>query len=236
MPEPENWEQFRGSEVGGLLSNIYGTEKTVVRYPRLFQKKIDPTKSCESTGTKIRDKAKRKGRVSVPKVGLEKSSLPLIAAVDSIARRKKESIIKVELDEIRSRQNFYRPAYRHSIGDQEKEKLSQICQCKGGKILPEDLAYPITKTPLEVAAILVDNQKRLQFQERRLPTQLPDKGLCPPVLSQLEQMKEQVAGEISERTMYLQDLRNAGLRPPNDSRIRSEISLRLRELRKMNGS
>ena len=231
MPEPENWEQFRGSEIGGLLSNIYGTEKAVVRYPRLFQKKIDPIKSCEGSGT-----AKRKGRVSVPKVGLEKSSIPSIAAVDCIARRKKESIIKVELDEIRSRQNFYRPAYRHSLGDQEKEKLNQICQCKGGKILPEDLAYPITKTPLEVAAILVDNQKRHQFKERTRPTQLSDKGLCSPVLSPLEQMKEQVAGEISERTIYLQDLRNTGLRPPNDSRIRSEISLRLKELSKMNGS
>jgi hypothetical protein len=236
MSEPENWERFRGSEIGGLLSNIYGTEKTVVRYPKLSKKKADSIESHESSRIYIREIAKKKGRLSVPKVGLEKSILPSIAAVDSIARRKKESTIKVEVDEMRSRQIFYRPAYSHSLGEQEKEKLNQICQCKGGKILPEDLAYPITKTPLEVAATLKDNLRRREFAESRRPSRSLSNAARPPLLSQLEQMKEQVAGEISERTVYLQDLRNVGLRAPNESRIRTEILLRVNELKRMNGS
>lgn len=94
MSEPENWQRFRGSEIGGLLSNIYGTEKTIVRYPRLSKKKADPVESHERSRIYIREITKKKGRVSVPKVGLEKSSLPSIAAVDSIARRKRRAQFK----------------------------------------------------------------------------------------------------------------------------------------------
>jgi Uncharacterised protein family (UPF0193) len=236
MAEQENWQQFRGSELGGLLSNIYGAPKAQINYPKLSKKKFEPTEAFTSSGAKAHQPTKRNVIVAVPRVGLEKSkSRPSISAVDCIARRKQESIIKAEIDDARMRQNYYRPAHKQTIGDHEKERLNQICQYKGGKILPDDLAYPVSDTPMEVAAIKKENERQSQLADRRHPGRSLN-SQAPPVskMSNLEQMKEQVAGEINERIVHLESMRDMGLSSKDEIRIRSEISSRVAELKKLN--
>lgn len=236
MAEQENWQQFRGSELGGLLSNIYGAPKVQINYPKLSKKKFEPTESFNSSGAKAHQPTKRNVTVAVPRVGLEKSkSRPSVSAVDCIARRKQESIIKAEIDDARMRQNYYRPAHKQSIGDHEKERLNQICQYKGGKILPDDLAYPVSDTPMEVAAIKKENERQSMMADRRHPRKSShSQAPLASNMSSLEQMKEQVAGEINERIVHLESMRDMGLSSKDEIRIRSEISSRVSELKKLN--
>ena len=238
MPEPENWQQFRGSELGGLLANIYGTPKVEINYPKLSKKKFEPTAPYTSSGAKVHEPSGRKAVVAVPRVGLVRSnSRPSIAAVDCIARRKQESVIKSELDVIRMRQDHYRPAHKQSIGENEKERLHQICQYKGGKILPEHLSYPISDTPMEIAS----TKKRLEQNRMVVDRKNPGRAIGPSqtsvsTLSDHEQMKDQVASEINERMTHLDSMRGMGLTAADANRIRSEISQRVCELKKMDKS
>lgn len=236
MSEQENWQQFRGSDLGGLLSNIYGAPKAQINYPKLAKKKFEPTEAFSSSGAKPHQSTKRNVTVAVPRVGLEKANnRPSVSAVDCIARRKQESIIKAEIDDTRMRQHFYRPAHKQSIGDNEKERLNQICQYKGGKILPDNLSYPVSDTPMEIAAIKKENERQLYMADRRHPgksshSQAPQSGK----MSNLEQMKEQVADEINERIAHLESMHNLGLVSKDESKIRSEIASRVSELKKLN--
>lgn len=236
MSEPENWQQFRGSELGGLLANIYGTPKVEINYPKLSKKKFEPTKRFTSSGAKVHEPSGRKAVVAVPKVGLDRSNIrPSIAAVDCISRRKQESAIKSELDDIRMRQDHYRPAHKQSIGENEKERLIQICQYKGGKILPEYVSYPISDTPMEIASTKKRLEQNRIVADRRNPGRAV--GLSQTSVSTLsdhEQMKEQVASEINERMTHFDSMRGIGLTTADANRIRSEISQRVCELKKMN--
>lgn len=228
----ENWKEFRGSELGGLLSNIYGTPKPQIVYPKFSKKKFEPSEAFTSSGAKAHEITKRSINISVPKVGLERAnSRPAVATVDCIGRRKQESTIKAEMDDIKMRQNYYRPAHRRTIGDEEKERLNQICTYKGGKILPDDLSYPVSETPLEIAAIKKEKDRMDKIKENRLPQEMSSSGIRRhSVLSSLEQLKEQVAGEINERRMHLESMRELGLPAADESRIKGEISRRITEL------
>lgn len=236
MAEDNNtWQEFRGSELGGLLSSLYGAPKVQIDYPKLTKKKFEPTAAFSSSGTKVREVTKRNVSVVVPKVGLGKSGpRPTVAAVDCIARRKQESTIKAELDDIRMRQNYYRPAHKQVIGDHEKERLNQICTYKGGKILPDNLSYPVSETPMEIAAIKKERDRNDQVRRKKAP-QRADSMVATrgSVLSDLEQMKEQVASEIDERRIHLENMRTMGMSVGDESRIRGEISLRIAELQEL---
>ena len=228
----ENWKEFRGSELGGLLSNIYGTPKPQIDYPKFSKKKFEPTEAFTSCGTKAREVTRRSVNISVPKVGSGKTNCtPNVAAVDCIGRRKQESTIKAEIDDLKMRQSYYRPAHKQAIGDHEKERLNQICTYKGGKILPENLSYPVSDTPMEIAASKKERDRLDQLRDRRRPQQSSSSALKQDaVLSNLEQLKEQVAIEINERRTHLESMRSIGLPASDEKRIRGEISRRVAEL------
>ena len=232
----EAWQEFRGSELGGLLSTIYGAPKVQINYPKLSKKKFVPTESFKSSGTKARETVTRRNvEIDVPRVGLEKKSARApVAAVDCIARRKQESTIKAEIDDIRMRQSYYRPAHRHVIDDQEKERLNQICMYKGGKILPNDLSYPVSETPLEIAAMKKEKDRLSTMREKKMQGRGSTSGSGGrAVLSDLEQLKEQVVGEIDERRRHLESLRSLGLPSNDEGRIKAEISQRIAELHQL---
>jgi hypothetical protein len=181
------WQQFRGSELGGMLSSIYGAPKPVINYPKFTKKKFEPTEAFSSSGAKVRESTKQNVKIAVPRVGNTRNERPAMAAVDCIARRKQESIIRAELEEIKLKETYYRPAHRQAIGDSEKERLNQICTYKGGKILPNDVAYPMSETPMEMAAKKKERERMDQLRDRRNPVRSSSvSGAKAAVLSDLE--------------------------------------------------
>jgi hypothetical protein len=209
--ETESWKQLRGTELGGLLSSIYGKSAPLVNYPKITKKKtFEPTGTFSSSGAKVQASTKRNITVAVPKFGQNKSNgRPPIAAVDLIAKRKQESIIRAELDDIKMRNQHYRPAHSHLVGESEKDKLNQINTYKGGKILPPASSYPIGETPLEIAAKIAKEKDEMKY--RRNSSNSSSSIRKAPVLSDLELLKEQVADEINERRLHLESMKSLGM-------------------------
>jgi hypothetical protein len=196
----EGWEETESwKQLGGLLSSIYGKSAPLVNYPKITKKKtFEPTGTFSSSGAKVQASTKRNITVAVPKFGQNKSNgRPPIAAVDLIAKRKQESIIRAELDDIKMRNQHYRPAHSHLVGESEKDKLNQINTYKGGKILPPASSYPIGETD--------------EMKYRRNSSNSSSSIRKAPVLSDLELLKEQVADEINERRLHLESMKSLGM-------------------------
>ena len=62
------------------------------------------------------------------------------ALVDCIPQRRNETSIRNEMDNLKSKITSYRPARTHGARDgNEKDRLGQIFEFKGGKALPTEL-------------------------------------------------------------------------------------------------
>jgi hypothetical protein len=232
----ENWKQFNGTELGGLMNKIYGNEgKPQINYPRLKTKpreNVDPFLPCGGNPGAVdpRKATRKKVEVEVPKLGRsEKSSR---SAVQSIPRRRQESVIKAELDEISMRAAHYRPAHTRAIStDAEKDKYSQICAFKGGKGLPEELLQPIGEAPFELEAKRkeADRLSKLRIKYRG-PDAVPVQSRQ---LSHREVMATQLTQEINERCDYLDSMKAIGASVAETAVVRAEIAQRVAELKRM---
>ena len=217
------WRSFRGSpEVGGLLTALYGQPRPEINYPRPTQgAPFTPTTAFNSSGaTQGFTTTRRNVRVAVPRVGgggsgsmggSSSSPTTRLAPVDCIARRRQASRIQEELDQAKEQQRYYRAPIAHrAAGDSEKERLAQIFGYKGGKALPEELTCPAGDAPFELMAKKRERERLVRVMERRNPVGTL-RGTAPAPLSELEQLKEQIASEIDERRAFLQDMRAMGV-------------------------
>jgi hypothetical protein len=235
--DKENWRQFHGTELGSVLSSIYGN-KSKINYPQVKSKKSTPLQQGAFIGGKPNSsnpresKINRKPAVSQPYV--KPKSKPSVAPVDLIYHRKPQNIIQNEIEDIRMRNNFYRPAHAKAItSEEEKERLSQICTYKGGKGLPLVGTLPVGEAPFEVMER--NRQKRLEENHRAkrlgVPVQAANKLT---VLSYEEQLADQIVNEINERRTYLEEMERNGIYSDRADTIRNEIAIRLNELKKLN--
>lgn len=239
----QNWKQFQGTELGGLMSRLYGNEnKPVINYPKPKQKKFQPAPTFIPGGAKHNAVDPRKSTfnknvaidVPVPTGGRKPRKFN---AVDFIPHRRAEENIQLEIDEIKMRQSHYRPAHSQAYSSaEEKDKYAQICQYKGGKALPEELTQASGLAPFEVQK---KNKENELFAQRKL-AKLIKSGKAPPVaaapapLSATEQLMEQITGEINERTEYLAELSAAGNANAKIlARTKGEISERVAQLKKL---
>jgi hypothetical protein len=216
------WQSFRGSpELGGLLTALYGNPRATINYPKPKQgSPFTPTTTFNSSGaTRGFSTTRRNVAVAVPRVGGggsgsgsgSSSSPTRLAPVDCIARRRQASRIQEELEQAKEQQRHYRaPVAHRAAGDSEKERLSQIFGYKGGKALPEELTCPAGDAPFEIMAKKRERERLAKVLERRNPfgASCPT---APAPLSELEQLKEQIASEINERRAFLQDMRALGV-------------------------
>eukprot|EP01035_Chromulina_nebulosa_P018998 gene18998-24816_t len=233
----DNWKQFQGTELGSLMASLYSnTNKSKINYPviktktrtnqplfRPVSNKLDALDPTRST--------KRNVKVLVPKVnGKTSNNENNEAVINVIPRRKPESEINKELDDIRMRQAHYRPAYAHAItSDAEKDRLSQIFECKGGKILPESVNYPIKDTPIEISNKIKEKQRieSIKFKRGLNTKNIPSKAS----LSPKELLAEQITEEVNERYNYINEMKSINaLSKEDETRIKSEINQRLKEL------
>lgn len=145
MTEQQNWKQFQGTELGGLMARLYGNEnKPNINYPKPKQRKAAPPPVFIPGGAKHnavdpRKSTRREVNIEVP-VPTGGRRAQKFHQVDFIAHRKSADVMKNEIAEIKMRQTHYRPANSQAYSsDAEKDKFAQICQYKGGKALPEEL-------------------------------------------------------------------------------------------------
>ena len=112
--ESAHWQQFRGTELGSLLTTLYGNPRPAVNYPKLKTKggEFQPASKYTSSGAKVVVPTKRNVSVAVPRLtgmpcGQEEQPTRR-APVDCIARRKQADKIKAEIDDIKMRDSYYR--------------------------------------------------------------------------------------------------------------------------------
>jgi hypothetical protein len=237
MSEPmDNWKQFQGTELGGLMSQIYGNQRPVINYPKPKAKKNPlPAKDWVAAGNKAdavdpHKTTRRAVNIDVPKLGKATNDNSL-KPVDLINKRRSADTIKVEMDDIKYRQSHFRPAYVQPMSsDSEKDRLNQIFTFKGGKGLPENLTHPVGEAPFEAAQRRKEQQRVDAIRDRR--SGAPQRRISAP-LSESEQMAQQITAEIDERRNYLEEMRDIGVKSDQETRIRSEIARKVEELNRL---
>ena len=100
----------------------------------------------------------------------------------------------------------------------------------GGKGLP--VVLPVSEAPFEAAAKL--KQSQMQDAHRIRRGGAPAAHRTSAALSAHEQLAEQITREINERREYVEEMkRGGGLPAHEETRLRSEISQRLAELKRL---
>lgn len=216
----ENWKQFQGTEIGSLLSSIYGKNANKINYPIPQTKAFTPTRQFTSSGSAIRNPKVRKQIPDIEYYQKKTTRLPTRAAVDLIPKRKHENHIKEEISQIQYQQQHYRPAFNQPVStDAEKLRLNQIFTHKGGKGLPQDFVLPVTKAPFEI-----EHEKRMQ------PRQSP--SVHSVALSPEDELAKQITDEINDRVAHLTEMKTNGIISQYEEiTIENEIKLRVRELK-----
>jgi len=230
----DNWKQFQGTELGGIMSQIYGNQSKIkIDYPAVKttirkQKETFIPAGAKPDATDPRKSSRKEAKISMPKVGIKSVETP--ALIDCIPRRRNESKIKEELDDIKMRQTYYRPAYIKPIStDEEKDRFSQVCEYKGGKALPAELLTPAhAETPYEINEKLKAKERFDKLRGKQAQTKVLKKEL-----SLEEQLAEQISIEIDERRKHLEDMYKIGVSVEEENRIKGEISKRIDELSKL---
>lgn len=240
----DNWKQFQGTELGSLMSQLYGKQnRPAINYPKPnVKREFKPEKGFipggAAAGAEDPRKSTMRKDVKIAKPTFRRRTIDdecVVHPVDQIAHRRSENVIKVELDDMKMRQNYYRPAFTQPVSsEEEKERLSQICTYKGGKALPMNCVLPTGEAPFEMAAKARQEnmalKHRLQRTGESAVKQAP-KG----VISAEEQLTIQICQEIDERREFLEEMKaSGGLSAEREAAVRSEIAQRLREVKELN--
>jgi hypothetical protein len=252
----ENWKQFRGTELGSMLSGIYGNQRPQINYPQPKKKAFDPAKqkflpvnakvnSGQWQDPRKTTRRETSGKVSVPTgfkgAGYQRENY---APIDFIVARKGYSEIKKEIDVTKERSRAYRPPINNfKIGEDEKERYSQVCAYKGGKGMIEAGTHiSRDQTPYEVAQQRkrIDQEsafrasRKLGLSARSTNRAAALAPVAPKQLSDKEQMADQIAAEINERADYLEEMEALGdLSKAEKKRLQGEIRTRTIELESM---
>lgn len=236
----DNWKQFQGTELGSLLGSIYGNpNRTKINYPKMKSMPVAHDKrgfipgGARLEAADPRKATRRDVKIAVPKpIGNKSGQQENIKPVDFIPKRKGVATIQQELDDIRMRQEHYRPAFVKPVAvEAEKDRLSQIFTFKGGKALPEELTMPVGEAPFEV-----QNRRK---EVERLNTIRQKRGLMvvrsgsQSKLSVNEEYAQQIQREIEERTQHLEDMRQIGIKPAQEKVMMRELAHRVEELQRL---
>lgn len=232
--EQEHWRQFQGTELGALMSQIYGNQnKPKINYPKPTKstKPLLPDKQFMVGGnvhaSDPRKATRRPVNIAVPKHVPQKRE---ITAIDVVSRRRNADSIKQEIDDIKMKQTHYRPAYQAPYSsDVEKDKLSQIFTYKGGKGLPEEMTQIAGEAPFEA-------EQRRKEEQRLEAIRMKRSGAVarhqPAKMSEDELIMQQITQELDERRQHLEDMKEIGISKQEESRLRTEIARKLEELRR----
>jgi hypothetical protein len=234
----ENWKQFQGTELGSLLGSIYGN-KPKINYPKPKTSNKALSHGNFISGSKVdavdpRKATRKPVDVDLPSFTKKSSAITPAHAVDFIPRRRQETAIRAELEEIQLRQNHYRPAYTQAISSEaEKQRLSEICTYKGGKGLP--VVLPVSEAPFEIAERNRITRLNEEHRARRNGGSTVAVPRSKAAVSVDEQLAMQITSEIDERRCYIEDMKKQGrLSAQEETSLKGEMASRLQELKKLN--
>lgn len=231
----DNWKQFQGTELGPLLAQIYGNSRPKIDYPTVKTRKFQPQDKFvpyASTSSSHRNAEKTQAKINVPKPNQKLHSD--VSLIDCIPKRRNENLISKEIDEIKMRQQHYRPTFSKPISsNEEKERLSQIFEYKGGRtnILPKEFSNKVTDTPLEIASKLKEQQRidEIKFRRGILSSKKPSTRST---MSADELLAEQISEEIKDRQKHMTELMSNGtLTKDIENRLIMEINQRIKDLK-----
>lgn len=246
----DNWRQFQGTELGAVMMSLYGNQnRPKINYPKPKTSKSKTLALGETIfrpcgnnpdAEDPRKTTRKKVHVAVPRptsgsrYNSNGVSTDIQLPIQGLCKRKSEESIKSELEEIRTQQAHYRPAYVQPISsDAEKERLNQIFTCKGGKALPKELIAPATETPLEITAKLKESERMDAVRVKRGLKPLNNKTVMRQ-LSPSEMLADQITKEITERTQYVEEMSKIGALSAHDEmKMKGEIISRVNELKKL---
>lgn len=223
------------------MTQIYGGRTSApskINYPALKKKKessFSPASSFVSSGKPLQNRASlpaNKIKVRVPSFTNPSSTvITKSALVDAIPKRRSGDVIRSELEEIRLRQQHYRPPLAKAVSSEgEKERYSQICAYKGGKGLPAELLQPTGEAPFEAAARLRDQNRWEEMKGRHNP-HIEKRGASK--MSIQEETAQQIAAEINERRVHIGEMKALGrLSAVEETKLLGEVAVRVRELEK----
>jgi len=241
---PKNWQQFQGTQLGSVLAGIYGN-KPKINYPVPKQTKnaFDPAKvkfkPCNAPvvhgAQDPRKTTRRDVKLAVPTGFRGEAARPgALHAISYIPHRRGAAEIKAEMEEINDRQKHYRPAARRAIGESEKDRYSQVCAFKGGKIMPAEITPPSAEAPFEAVAKLnaIEMEKKFRATRKGLSAR-PSNTPAPTSarMTQEQEMASQIQAEIEERCNYLEEMKAMGAISKSEIQaVQSEIKSRTLEL------
>jgi len=241
----QNWQQFQGTQLGSVLAGIYGN-KPKINYPVPKQAKnaFDPAKAkfkpCNAPvvhgAQDPRKTTRRDVNLAVP-TGFrgEAARPPALHAISYVPHRRGAAEIKAEMEEVNDRQRHYRPAVRRVIGESEKDRYSQVCAYKGGKIMPADLTPPSSEAPFEILAKLqaVEMEKKFRATRKGLSNRHGNTApvSTPTRMTQEQELAQQIQAEIEERCNYLEEMKAIGAISKSEIQtLQAEIKSRTLEL------
>lgn len=242
----ENWKQFQGTALGGLMGQIYGNQnKPKINYPKPKTKKqevMHPERFMGSggkaTATDPRKATKKPVHVAVPKNFKSANFQSSYKPIDVIDRRRSSEVIQAELDDIKMKQTYYRPAHVRPIGESEKDRLSQVFHYKGGKGLPQELTAPEGEAPFEMQARVKEEKRIAALMAKRNPglAAARNKASNEAILSEVDQMKDQIKREIEERQDHLNEMKSMNMKVRNEREIHDDIARKFAELDMLNNN
>ena len=248
MANNENaWKAFdTSSEAGRLLRQIYGSKGPPVNIPLPRKSKTSkvPTDGWRPVSNKptavdprtaTRSFAKER-QVDVPQPVRPRGKK--YSAIDFVERKRTNTVIGHEINDMKMRQEAYRPAHVRPQGEAEKVRLGEINAFRGGKGLPEEMtAVKMEVLPSEQIARAKEADRLDRVRRRRAG--LPEYGSDAPSKpgsragSGMGALAGQLVEEIEERRAHLAEMEELGMISGNERTIAGEIKQRLTELKRI---
>jgi hypothetical protein len=206
------WKQFgKQTQAGKLLYDLYGVRyrpEKFVNYPKLVMKQKVVTER-PSSSTKLKNAVQK---INYPEVINYKPQIQL-SKVDLIPKRKKENVIKKELENIK--ESMYRANSQNKISTNRKnqiESLQDKFMFQERTVMPKGARLPGVKNPI-------------------LNEELAEKPIRMSKREELQYLYSQIIKEIDERYVYMEEIKQLGQN--KDNIIMGEIKERLYELKKI---
>lgn len=222
------WREFgKQTQAGKLLYDLYGVRfrpDKFIKYPKVKVKTEDEKKREKEMNRahsvnllKKMEKVERIERIDYPNMNQKYSNFK-INKIDLIPKRKKENVIKDELDDIKRNMANYKTSKPNQNRKMQIEQLQNKFQFQEGAVMPKAVRMPGVKTTNSNS----ESNSKLDYHQKIKYGQTSKKD-------ELEYLYESVMKEIDERYLHMEEMKKLG--KDVDLLMMGEIKSRLDELK-----
>lgn len=221
-----------------MLKQLYGNSAghPNIAYPKLTTRKPTGKKAAfipggaRATAADPRSRVKRDVKIAVPGPPRRESAY---RPIDFVRKKKNARDINEQLEEMRMRNDAYRPPnVRGYSTEAEKARVQEKFQFGGGKGLPEEMTHPSGPLPSDLRAAKKEEQRVAKEWRKRRGEPEPRPGAPPPARDVRLELVETITQEINDRQSFVSQMHKLGQNNDNTRRIEMEIQTRKHELAK----